>query len=136
MSRTIFIADDDLDDLDIFCEAVAEIDPAIKTITASNGEEALKKLNHPLFPLPDFIFLDLNMPRLDGKKCLCEIKRNSRLNRIPVVIYTTSKLNNDMEEVQKLGAVHFVTKPSRLSDLRSVISSVLTNQWEKIDILI
>jgi CheY-like chemotaxis protein len=136
MSRTIFIADDDLDDLDIFCEAVAEIDPAIKTITASNGEEALKKLNHPLFPLPDFIFLDLNMPRLDGKKCLCEIKRNSRLNHIPVVIYTTSKLNNDMEEVQKLGAVHFVTKPSRLSDLRSVISSVLTNQWEKIDILI
>jgi CheY-like chemotaxis protein len=135
MSKTIFIADDDLDDLDIFYETLAEIDPTIRCITAINGEEALKKLNH-LLPVPDFIFLDLNMPRLDGKRCLYELKKNSRLNHIPVIIYTTSKLENDIVEMLKLGAVHFISKPSRLCDLRIVLSSVLSKQWEKLDVSI
>lgn len=135
MDTTIFIADDDTDDLDIFCEAVAEVDPTVRCITATNGEDALKKLNHPLFPRPDFIFLDLNMPRLDGKKCLREIKKTDRLNQIPVIIYTTSKLTEDIEELRSMGAVYFVTKPSRLSDLRTVISFVLDRKWERIDVL-
>ena len=133
MNSIIFIADDDIDDLDFFCDAVEEIDSTIRCITAMNGEEALKKLNNPLVPVPDFIFLDLNMPRLDGKKCLREIKKIDRLNNVPVIIYTTSKLDNDVSEMRKLGAVHFITKPSRLSDLREVISFVLAKQWEKID---
>ena len=55
MNGTIFIADDDLDDLDIFHQAVAEIDTGLQCITATNGEDALKKLNDPLFP-PRFYF--------------------------------------------------------------------------------
>jgi CheY-like chemotaxis protein len=132
MSYTVFIADDDLDDVEIFCETVAEIDPTIRCIAASNGEEALKKLNHPFSPLPDFIFLDLNMPRLDGKKCLDEIKKSARLKQIPVIVYTTSKLETDIIEMKKLGAVYFITKPSRLSHLRSILTLVLKKHWENL----
>jgi len=121
------IVDDDEDDIELFCETVKELDNEIECISASNGEDAIRKLEDE--PLPDYIFLDLNMPRLNGKQCLQRLKVNTRLRDIPVIIYSTSKLKEDMEETSRLGAVHFLTKPDRVSDLRMAIASILEGKF-------
>ncbi len=122
----ILIIDDDSDDVEIFCEAIAEINPAIKCESAENGEEALRLLRNPFHDRPDFIFLDLNMPRMNGKQCLSELKKDPRLKDMPVVVYTTSKLDEDFQETARLGAMLFITKPTRLTKLVETITFVLT----------
>ena len=66
---TILVVDDDIDDLLFFTDALAEIDPSIRSVMAFNGIEALQKLE-TIQPPPDYIFLDLNMPKVNGKQCL------------------------------------------------------------------
>ena len=129
---TVMIVDDDADDVEFFCEAVAEFDSAIRCISAENGLEALKMLKNPFYPRPDFIFLDLNMPRMGGKQCLTEIKNDQDLNQIPVVIYSTSKLEEDFLETQMMGAILFITKPTRLKKLAEVIGLVLSGRLKPI----
>jgi DNA-binding response OmpR family regulator len=131
-SMTIMIIDDDDDDRDIFCEAVTSIDSSIKTIQCREGEIALQHLEKKKTSPPDFIFLDLNMPRVNGKQCLEKIKRLRHLQDVPVIIYSTSKYEKDIKEVMRLGASTFLTKPSRMSDLVKSIRLILKNEWAKI----
>jgi len=88
---TIFIVDDDEDDKRLFIESAKEANKNIHCVTASDGQEALKLLKDEQNPLPDYIFLDLRMPRMSGRKCLEEIRKDQRLRHIPVFIYTTSR---------------------------------------------
>jgi CheY-like chemotaxis protein len=82
MLTTVFLIDDDRDDREIFMEALAEIDNSAICYTAENGLDALNKLNENLV-IPQFIFLDLNMPRMSGRECLVELKnRYRRLDRM------------------------------------------------------
>lgn len=113
----ILIVVDDEDDGDIFCEAVHELEPAANCILARNGQEALIRLRLHQFPRPEIIFIDLNMNRINGLQCLREIKKDSSLQDIPVVIYTTSKRKEDQEETKALGVVHYLIKPSKFSEL-------------------
>jgi CheY-like chemotaxis protein len=115
--KTFFIVDDDVDDQELFVEAVNEVDRSIACISVSNGEEALDVLRNQKIELPDMIFLDLNMPRLSGKQCLAALKRENHLKDIPVVIYSTSSERRDIEETARLGAAHFLTKPNKFADL-------------------
>ena len=114
--RRIFVIDDDIDDQELFIEAVKEIDAGIQCDCASNGEEALDLLGKA-DTLPDLIFLDLNMPRLNGKQCLERLKSNKDLRNIPVIIYSTSSQENDVRDTLALGAIHFLTKPSSFHEL-------------------
>jgi CheY-like chemotaxis protein len=111
------IIDDDADDIDFFCEAIHEIDAGAVCHTARNGEEGLRLLRERPDARPDYIFMDLNMPRMDGKTCLAELKRDNGLKDIPVVIYTTSAHPRDREETLGLGADHFLTKPTSFKQL-------------------
>ena len=131
-SQTVMIVDDDEDDIELFCEALKEVDSNIDCISASSGEDALMKLNKENAILPDYIFLDLNMPRLNGKQCLKKIKSNSTLCDIPVIIYTTSKLKEDIEETMQLGASSFLTKPNQVKELRKAISSILDGKFNRV----
>ncbi len=88
--RKILIVDDDKDDIDLFCEAIGEIDPGAVCHIANACEEALEKLRSGADGLPDLIFLDLNMPGMDGRACLGELKGDAKVRDIPVIIYTTS----------------------------------------------
>jgi CheY-like chemotaxis protein len=128
----ILIVDDDEDDRDLFCIAVHDIDPSINCIVARNGVEALQGLRSEEFEKPDWIFLDLNMPRLNGIQCLTELKKDPSLQDIPVIIYTTSKIQEDKDKTLQLGAVHFITKPSTQRELREAIEFVITNQWQTV----
>jgi CheY-like chemotaxis protein len=108
----ILIVDDDADDRKLFIDAIKEVDADIKCTTAVDGKQALEHLKSNYDSLPDFIFLDLRMPRFSGKKCLLEIKKDEQLKSIPVIIYTTSKDVEESKELRELGAVHFISKPS------------------------
>ena len=129
--RTFFIVDDDIDDQDLFIEAVNEVDDSIECMSASNCEEALDLLKNKKIGKPDMIFLDLNMPKLNGKQCLAELKKEAHLADIPVIIYSTSSEKRDIEETTRLGAAHFLTKPNKFEELCKAISYVVSRDWSK-----
>lgn len=131
MQITLLIVDDDPDDVELFCAAVYEINKTYRCITASNGKEALQLLQNAIIK-PDFIFMDLNLPIMNGKECLKELKKTDFAN-IPVIIYSTSKQKTDIEEVYRLGAIHFLTKPNSFRGIIKMISDILAGKWEEID---
>ena len=108
---TILYADDDREDLDFFSEMLKIVDPEAACIHAKDGVEALEILSNLLL-IPDYIFLDINMPIMDGKTCLKEIRKDSRFNDVPVVIYTTSSDPKEKAACLKLGATAFLFKPT------------------------
>lgn len=117
------LVDDDQDDIDLFSEAIREIDSSIVLLTALNGEDALKILESDIFEKPDLVFLDLNMPVMSGLDCLRAIK--SRLKTpVPVTIYTTSQNPLDYSRCIELGA-DFLSKPNNFSTLRSALKQKL-----------
>lgn len=120
---TCFLVDDDEDDREIFALALRDLGSHIKCVLASDGMDALEKLRMS-DTLPDYIFLDLNMPRMDGKECISEIKRDARLYDIPVVIYSTSSSTKDRADAKRLGAACFFTKPSSIRALSSALGDI------------
>ena len=78
-NNSIMIVDDDDDDREFFCEAIEKIDSSINCVTIENGEKALQYLKDAQQVMPDYIFLDLNMPKIDGKECLIQIKNIDHL---------------------------------------------------------
>jgi len=127
--KIILIVDDDDDDREMFREALQLVDDQAKCIAAEDGVAALHILRTQPDNLPDFIFLDLNMPRMDGKQCLVAIRQTDHLRDIPVIIYTTSKHPQDIEDTKKLGATHFISKPFYFDEICASISYVLSKDW-------
>jgi CheY-like chemotaxis protein len=127
-SKRIFIIDDDVEDQEIFMEAVKEVDPSIVCFASTSGEQALEQLASGSIH-PDLIFLDLNMPKLNGKQILGEIKKIPEVNKIPVIMYSTSFAPRDLEEIQRVGAVHHLLKPSRFDDLCNALRGLINKKW-------
>lgn len=125
--KKIFVVDDDNDDINLFKEVLQEIDAAIECGVAEDGREAMDILTQSENDLPDLIFLDLNMPRMDGKECLRRLKADESLQHIPVLIYTTSSQSKDIEETMMSGAVCFITKPTTVRELESIIRAVISS---------
>ena len=121
---TILLVDDDEDDQDIFKEAVSVIRSDITCLFAKDGEQGLTLLE-TLTALPQFIFLDVNMPRMDGKQFLKAVKAHPRFQTVPVVIYSTSNHKSELGEYFKMGASNFITKPSEFNLLVAYLKSVL-----------
>lgn len=128
---TLLIIDDDEDDVQIFCEAVQEIDNSIHCSFANNGDEALQFLKDETVK-PDFIFLDLNMPRMSGKQFLIQLKKDDSLQHIPVIIYTTTRREEDAREAYELGAAYFLTKPAKFEALKKAIADVLEKRFQNV----
>lgn len=124
----VLIVDDDADDRELFIQAVKEVNRHIECLTASDGQQALEALRNTGSKLPDFIFLDLRMPRYNGKKCLQEIKRDERLKHIPVIIYSTSREVEESQELKAMGAVYFISKPSNPDEIYYLVSFALEEQ--------
>jgi CheY-like chemotaxis protein len=109
----IVIIDDDNDDRDIFCEIVKAINSSIHCLTYKDAEHALRSLKSFDYALPSLIFLDLNMPKMNGIQCLTELKSDPELRKIPVIIYSTGSADRDVFSALQLGAINYVIKPSR-----------------------
>lgn len=124
-AKCFLVVDDDADDREFFREAVSEVFPNAQCREAIDGVDALAKLRLASEQLPDYIFLDLNMPRMDGKSLLVELKKDCQFRQIPVIVFTTSSAPKDKEETQILGAASFITKPYEFDKLCKSIQSVL-----------
>jgi CheY-like chemotaxis protein len=118
------LIDDDTDDHEIFNIALKKIDSSIVIKYAHDGVEALNKLDE-LSPLPHLIFLDLNMPRMNGKQCLQAIRENERFEKTPVYIYSTSVIPEMVEEAKKIGAEGFIEKPADIPTLVGVLKDLI-----------
>ena len=125
IAMTILNVDDDFEDIEIFCEAVRDIDPSIVCLVAKSAEEALEILNSDI-ELPEFIFLDINMPKIDGNVCLREIKESKRLSRIPVIMYSTHTRASDLEFYKELNA-GFLVKQNSYNQLVAELKKLLVN---------
>jgi DNA-binding response OmpR family regulator len=127
--RICFLIDDDIDDQEIFTLALKQVRPQFTCFTAGNGYEALEKLDDEHF-IPHYIFLDLNMPRMNGKECLREIRKIKHLSHVPVVIYSTSSSIIDIRDTQALGATDFITKPFSIAELNEILTSLFLKYRE------
>jgi CheY-like chemotaxis protein len=136
-SITILMADDDADDRMLAADAMKESRLGNTFRCVEDGQELMDYLTHAgkyadgNAPRPGLILLDLNMPRKDGRQALEEIKTNPELRRIPVVILTTSKTEEDVLRSYDLGANSFITKPVTFDRLVEIVRS-LGNYWFKI----
>ncbi|CAM3601806.1 response regulator [Flavobacterium gelidilacus] len=126
----ITLADDDEDDRLFFTDAFDELKINTVVNTVKNGRELINFLDHPETVLPNIIFLDLNMPILNGIECLKEIKLNDRYKDIAVAIYSTSSSEADVENTFVLGANIYIKKPSNFNDLKKILSDVVTINWQ------
>ena len=120
----ILLIDDDEDDQEIFLSALSQINTLIACTTVGNAYTALQKLVDKQLT-PDVIFLDLNMPIMNGQQFLAAIKENAELKDIPVVIFSTSSHPATIQLAKKTGAMEFITKPNRFDDLLEILRSFL-----------
>lgn len=134
----ILLVEDNPGDVDLAREALDDSKMNNTLYVAADGEEALeflyKRGQYADAPHPDLIILDLNLPKKDGREVLAEIKADEHLRRIPVVILTTSKAEEDVLKTYNLHANCYVTKPLDLEQFLHVVRSI-QNFWLSIVVL-
>lgn len=113
---TILCIDDDPDDLEIFREAVRSINPQIACLLARDADSALKFLFDAVV-LPEYIFLDINMPGMNGIQLLRHLRTFKEFTDIPVIMYSTSVNHTDYNESIRYGATGFIQKANTLKDM-------------------
>jgi|SRR5690606_15132137 len=132
---TILMAEDDEDDRMLAREALRESRVLNNLLFVEDGVELMNYLHHKgkysdeaTYPTPSLILLDLNMPRMDGREALAQIKSDPALRGIPVVILTTSKAEEDMLKGYDLGAASYITKPVNFRSLVELMRA-LGHYW-------
>jgi CheY-like chemotaxis protein len=138
---TILLADDDLDDCLLARAALAESRVANALYTVHDGEALLDYLQRRgeyavpgAAPRPGVILLDLNMPKLDGREALARIKSDPDLRRIPIVVLTTSRAEEDIFRSYDLGANSFISKPVTFEGLVAVMRGLGTYWFEIVEL--
>ena len=122
----ILLADDDTDDCLFFKEAIAELIEPANFTAVHDGEQLMQLLSQETTVLPDVIFLDLNMPRKNGFECLAEIKQNKKLQKLPVIIFSTSFEQEVVNLLYQNGAQYFIRKPAAFALFQKIILHTLT----------
>ncbi len=128
-SVNIFLADDDPEDREIFLEVIGEVVPHVDVTIAKNGKELMNLLTQKE-ELPDIIFLDLNMPFKNGQECLVEIRSSEKLKSIPVIIYSTSRSREHIDDTFMKGANFYFPKPDSFKELRAMMARIFALDWE------
>ena len=128
----ILLIDDDSDDRLLFREAVQEISPDLVCVTEQDGRKALADLNNNSVDLPDVVFVDINMPYLDGWGCLDRIKSAEITKAIPVIMFSTSSAEKDVARATHSGAVSLLTKPDNFVELKTILHIIITTLNNKL----
>jgi len=130
MPLNIVLADDDPDYHDLFRHVLNETGHESTLVSIENGEELLFYLGENQTSLPGIIFLDINMPRKNGKECLREMRSHHSLLQIPVVMFSASNYHRDIDETHDLGANLYVTKLVFFNDPVKILREILTIDWK------
>ncbi len=140
-SVVILMADDDPDDCMLAEEALREARLINELRTVADGEELLEYLRGEgryaapgSAPRPGLVLLDLNMPRKDGREALREIKSDPRLRRIPIVVLTTSRAEEDILRSYDLGVNSFCTKPVTFDGLVKLMRTMACYWFEIVEL--
>ena len=124
----LLLVEDNPGDVRLTREAFREVDGSIQLHVARDGVEAMAFLKregaHIEAPRPDFILLDLNLPRMDGREVLAHIKADESLHTIPTVILTTSDADADILKSYELNANAYLKKPVTLEAFESLVKSI------------
>jgi CheY-like chemotaxis protein len=123
--KTILLADDDGDDAETFQEALSHACPTAVFKRFEDGNQLLQYLESKYPVMPDLIFLDLNMPVMNGWQCLAAIKSSAKFKHVPVVIYTTSSNPRDREIAIDLKAHGLIIKPGNHRVLERILTIVV-----------
>jgi CheY-like chemotaxis protein len=127
----VLVAEDDPDDRELLSEAFALVAGRADLRFVETGRDLLRYLAHepPYQPVrdhpdPSLILLDLNMPGVDGREALRRLRDDGRWRRIPVVVFTTSSAQEDIDQVYALGGNSYITKPERMDDLVHLVHAI------------
>lgn len=123
VTRCLLI-DDDADDQEFFEIALKSIDENIECLFANDGLQGLKILEKEKNNLPDFVFIDLNLPRMNGKECLAIIKNDPAYAHLSTIVISTSSDPGDIAETRRLGASDYIVKPPKTSTLISRLQNI------------
>jgi DNA-binding response OmpR family regulator len=125
--NTVILADDDADDVDVFKEAAAA---HVKLEVVKDGRELMSLLNNLL---PDLLFLDLEMPNKNGLECLVEIRNNDKLKNLPVVVFSSTTRQANIQTAYEMGGHLFLIKSPAYHELVTAIRTILQLDWSKPD---
>ena len=128
----ILLADDDADDRSFFEEALTEVPVSSTLTTLEDGQKLmdfLAEIRHP--PPPDLIFLDINMPCKNGKVCLKEIRSNRKFEDVPVIMFSTSSQQRDIDEAYSDGANLYISKSVFFEDDVNILKRLLAINWKE-----
>ena len=126
----LLLADDDQDDCLFFQEALEDLGISANLVTVHDGVELMELIRKSSESLPDLLFLDLNMPRKSGYDCLSEIKLIDKLNKLPIIIFSTSLELGVVEALYDMGASLYIRKPGEFTALKRVISEAFFRTME------
>jgi CheY-like chemotaxis protein len=134
LQLNVFLADDDPDDCHFFEVALGELQFPTHLSIVHDGEQLMQSLLNKENTLPHVLFLDINMHRKNGLECLTEIKSNTTLNHLPVIILSTSFEQGVVQQFFKDGAQYFIRKPSEFSQFKKIIQQTLIRLRETVNI--
>ncbi|MDF2191213.1 response regulator [Paraflavitalea sp. CAU 1676] len=122
MEKLIMLIDDDGEELEILNEALSLGNIQATCVWAEGGEHAIQLLNHMT---PDYIFIDINMPGMDGLSCLQELQKKRALTNIPKIIYSTAINDSTITNARERGAVGCIQKGDNIASLAVKLSAFL-----------
>jgi CheY-like chemotaxis protein len=124
------MVDDDQDEHIFFTDALSGVSPKIECLHARDGEAAIDLLSYG--PKPDYIFLDVRMPRMNGKECLSAIKSMTAVKDIPVIIYSAGIQEKEIKSFVELGAEVVVMKPTIYEELVRILKGIIVSDlsWQ------
>lgn len=131
MIKRFFLADDDADDTDFFKEALMAVVQDVEVNIARNGQELLTRLKDE-YRDPDVIFLDINMPVMNGWQCLENLKKERDLKDIPVIMYSTSPASLFGKKALLAGAQGFYEKPTSFKELKEFLQKIADSTPEEL----
>lgn len=121
----IYLTDDDEDDRFFFEEALMEISEPNEIVSFSNGVDLMASLHDRPGRLPDVIFIDLNMPLMNGEECIEDIRNEEKFESIPLVVYSTACDDDHLEHLKNMGANSYLQKPNTFPRLKEKLQTVL-----------
>jgi CheY-like chemotaxis protein len=124
MTRTILLIEDNPADSRLTVEAIRRADPDLDVCVCEDGESGLERLRDRTQPLPSLVLLDLNLPGIDGREVLSEIKSDEQLRRVPVCVLTTSRAQEDVVRAYERHTNCYVVKPIDFNQFRAAIAQI------------
>lgn len=126
--KRVFLIDDDPDDREIFQLALQSLKTPAHYMEAKDGQHALEMMDKAGFEHPDLMFIDLNMPRVNGLELLLETRKRAAFKHTPIYIYSTSAEGLEKTKCLRAGATGFIVKHNSLDALCEELERILANE--------